>query len=747
MTKGQNLPIEADIGQLQVAVRWSATPPAGDVDLIALLVGADGRARSDDDMVFYNQRSTPDGSVVHTGKVIGDGHGADEVSIDLREVPQDVTAVVIAASTDGAFADLPGIEWRVRTADGDPLVVYPVRDLSTERALVLGEVYRRDGHWRLRAVGQGWAGGLAGLATDYGISVGEAEPDAHDDGGTDTHDHPDMTAEEPGTEETAAAPILTGDASIAPSDRDPGTAVQTHPVATPATDVDSDTRADSAGDTDRPDTADTADIADPRSTATVTVETSVTETSIPLAGQPITVRTTSNRLTVTGSSAPRARVPVSVLAGNDSWRRARLFSVAGIGGADEQENRATAALMWVMGAVRPFGRAITARAGAPAGAMETFLETPFVLGEAKVIPDGVIRVARGRTTWTALLEVKTGSNDLNLDQITSYLRVARREKFDVLLTVSNEVTSDPDTHPVLVPPKFTESVRLVHLSWSEVMHELRMLLAHHRFTEQLPMWILAELLRYLEHPKSGAMAFSDMSPSWVPVRDGVAQRTLAAGDRHTAPVVAGWHRLVRQLCLRLTTRTGKPVKRALPRKLLADPVLLDEDAARRLADDGVLTAVLRIPGAVGTVAVTADVRTTQVRLSLDVLAPTEGTPVKRVQWLVRQLRTAPDDLTVEALFAPPTEGTREHLGDLRDKPARLIADPAQAPRSFRVKRLYPLGTKRSGATGSVVASVTAAVDDFYDEVVLRLTPWAPQETSPGPADDPAPDLDGNATGD
>jgi len=65
------------------------------------------------------------------------------------------------------------------------------------------------------------------------------------------------------------------------------------------------------------------------------------------------------------------------------------------------------------------------------------------------------------------------------------------------------------------------NVALVHLSWSEVMHEIRMLLAHHPFTDPLPMWILAELLKYLEHPRSGTMAFHDMGVTWVPVREGV----------------------------------------------------------------------------------------------------------------------------------------------------------------------------------------------------------------------------------
>ena len=101
------------------------------------------------------------------------------------------------------------------------------------------------------------------------------------------------------------------------------------------------------------------------------------------------------------------------------------------------------------------------------------------------------------------------------------------------MTISNEVSTDPGIHPVTVPAGLLEKVTLVHLSWSEVMHEIRMLLSHHPFTDPLPMWILAELLKYLEHPRSGTMAFHDMGVTWVPVREAVAAGTLRSGDRKT----------------------------------------------------------------------------------------------------------------------------------------------------------------------------------------------------------------------
>jgi hypothetical protein len=94
----------------------------------------------------------------------------------------------------------------------------------------------------------------------------------------------------------------------------------------------------------------------------------------------------------------------------ESWHEARLIPTSGISGAEEQERRATSALLAVLTAVREFGRAITQPLGAPAGNVQAFIEVPFMLGEKRVFPDGLIRVMRGQKSWTALVEVKTGNN-------------------------------------------------------------------------------------------------------------------------------------------------------------------------------------------------------------------------------------------------------------------------------------------------------------------------------------------------
>lgn len=99
----------------------------------------------------------------------------------------------------------------------------------------------------------------------------------------------------------------------------------------------------------------------------------------------------------------------------ETWNQARLIPTSGIAGAEEQERRATSALLAVMTAVREFSKSLLAPLGAPSGVVETYIEVPFFVGDKKVYPDGLIRVSRGKRTWTALVEVKTGRNELDTE--------------------------------------------------------------------------------------------------------------------------------------------------------------------------------------------------------------------------------------------------------------------------------------------------------------------------------------------
>ncbi|MER8045130.1 TerD family protein [Streptomyces sp. NPDC094032] len=169
MTPGSNIPLTA----ARVAVDVAAPVR---LDVSGLLLGADGKVRSDDDFIFYNQPAGPGVSYRSGG-----GSAPDAIVVDTGAVPAGVEKIVVTASPDAAGQTFQGIEptATVRNADdGSVLATFTPPSLGTETALVVMEIYLRNGAWKARAVGQGYANGLAGIATDFGVSVEEPAPAA-----------------------------------------------------------------------------------------------------------------------------------------------------------------------------------------------------------------------------------------------------------------------------------------------------------------------------------------------------------------------------------------------------------------------------------------------------------------------------------------------------------------------------------------------------------------------------------------
>ncbi|WP_228983229.1 TerD family protein [Streptomyces sp. DH12] len=167
MTPGSNIPLSAP----RVAV--DVTAPVR-LDVSGLLLTAHGKVRSDDDFIFYNQPSGP--GVTYRS---GGGSAPDAITVDTAAVPADVDRIVVTASPDAAGRTFEGTEPTATIRDaatGAVLATFTPPRLGSETALVVIEVYRRGDAWKARAVGQGYANGLAGIATDFGVTVEETPP-------------------------------------------------------------------------------------------------------------------------------------------------------------------------------------------------------------------------------------------------------------------------------------------------------------------------------------------------------------------------------------------------------------------------------------------------------------------------------------------------------------------------------------------------------------------------------------------
>ncbi|NYJ76338.1 hypothetical protein [Allobranchiibius huperziae] len=411
--------------------------------------------------------------------------------------------------------------------------------------------------------------------------------------------------------------------------------------------------------------------------------------------------------------------------GEETWHEARLIPTSGINGAEEQERRATSALLAVLAAVREFGRSLLKPLGAPAGTIQTYIEVPFQLSDKRLYPDGLIRVSRGSKTWTALVEVKTGSNALTTEQLENYLEIARDQGFDAVLSISNEIPAAAGQHPTKIDKRKLKKVALHHLAWTEILAEAVMQKEFRGVADPEQSWILGELIRYLEHSRSGALEFDDMGESWTSVRDAVATGTLRASDKGIPTVVARFDALLRFASLRLGRQLGTEVVPVLTRRELADPSLRAQALTEMLCQSGRLVGAIRIPDSVGHLNVTADLRASTLTCHVDLDAPREGRATTRVNWLIRQLKNAPESARVEC-FTTHSRGasSAELLRTVRETPASLITDPSRDIRTFRVATTSGLGTKRQRGRGTFIESVLGGTDAFYAEILQGLKAWS-----------------------
>ena len=187
LTKGGNVNLSKEapnLTNIAVGLGWNPRATDGqafDLDAIAFLVNESGKVRADTDFIFFNNLKSSDGSVEHTGdNRTGEGDGDDEViKVDLTKVPADVSKVVFCAVIyDGQarnqnFGQVANAYIRIVNTQGDAEVArYDLsEDSSTETAMIFGELYKNNGEWKFRAVGQGFAGGLGPLAASYGVAV------------------------------------------------------------------------------------------------------------------------------------------------------------------------------------------------------------------------------------------------------------------------------------------------------------------------------------------------------------------------------------------------------------------------------------------------------------------------------------------------------------------------------------------------------------------------------------------------
>ena len=361
-------------------------------------------------------------------------------------------------------------------------------------------------------------------------------------------------------------------------------------------------------------------------------------------------------------------------------------------------------------------------------------------------PDGLIRVTYGKSSWSTLVEVKTGDNTLEADQINAYWDLARGNGIDHILTISNEIAPNPDAHPTDgLKVRSNSRVGVSHLSWTAILSAAIRIQQHTGVQDPEQAWILGELIRYLQHPKSGALDFEDMGPNWVSVREAAHTGDITKHFDGVDDVCARWDQLIRFAALHLASEIGEDVTMVLkrghqdPKKRMA--ALVDD-----LCSDGVMSGVLRIPKTAGDLEIWADLRSRQISAAMEVGAPEDKGAVGRVSWLARQLLDGPGDLIIESYPKNARTPTMASLEEVRDDRRTVLDEQKRDPYRFRLllRRDMGMGRKTGRKNPGFITSVMALIETFYGEVVQYVQPWQPpapqmKRSSQAPADDEADD--------
>lgn len=423
-----------------------------------------------------------------------------------------------------------------------------------------------------------------------------------------------------------------------------------------------------------------------------------------------------------------------------AWQPARLIPVTGIAKGLEAEQRATSALLAVLRVVRPFSKSLLGPLGASQAdraSVESFIEVSFKDRGGKLVrPDGLLRVSYGKADpWTALVEVKTGKDSLGADQINRYFETASAERFDAVITISNEIAPAPGVHPTPgLKVRSNSRVKVHHFSWSMILAEAVQEKQHRGVSDPEQAWILGELIRYLEHDSSGALKFDDMGAHWASVRDGARDGSLSRRSEDVVAVAQLWDQLVRFLALKLGSDIGDDVRQVLSRKETSDPKTRNKSVVEQLCDNGLLSGTLRVPNTAGDIDVVVDLKARQIAVGAEIVAPTDRGGKARVTWLTRQLAETHGQVVVEAYAKNQRSGEYAYLDDVRENPKVLLGEPARDPVKFRVVNRTEMGMSRAtGRKAGFVKTVVDAVEHYYTTVMQNVTafqPKAPQIAKP-----------------
>ena len=426
---------------------------------------------------------------------------------------------------------------------------------------------------------------------------------------------------------------------------------------------------------------------------------------------------------------------------------ARLFPVL----ADTSKERRTVSIFLACLAHAPeFGkillRSLPGVKAPKSYEIETYTEVSFKpdtrsSSSESMRPDGLVILKKARNpVWTALVEAKVGTakeSKLQQDQLENYMGIAKENKIDALITISNDFVAAPHQHPVYQHSKRVRNpkVEVFHWSWTSIRTHAELFANSPDQPNEAPSWqrlLIAELARFLIHPSSGVKRFEQMpSNPWQGLLDALKRKK--AGDKldenssEVIDVVASWHQETRDLALQLSRLVEDQVGITLSRDARMDPQKRVDIDAKKLAMNDILEAEFEIRNAAAPLSVVADLRGKNISVSMKLEARDDKTLQGQVGWLRKQLLTGKtydmSDLhvtahwsknrfrTIDGALTSPTNPVSRSQDKDKGVPKHLEVRLIRSPKNFGPKKF--------------ITALEQAVPDFYEMVGQELKKWHP----------------------
>ena len=409
---------------------------------------------------------------------------------------------------------------------------------------------------------------------------------------------------------------------------------------------------------------------------------------------------------------------------------ARLFPVLS---ESSREGRATSVLLATLGVVDTLADALFRRLGRPIGKrakVQCFTEV-VLKSDPKFRPDGLVIVDSGRDVWSALVECKVGREVVRAEQLEAYLRKARENGIDCVLTISNELVADPRRPPVTIDGRLTKSVSNYHYSWLAIRSEAEIAYAQKLVSDPEKNYILAELIRFLSHPSTGVQGFGQMPECWPTIVNEIgAGHVPSRSDARTLEIADAWLQEEMEISLILSRLVSRRcVSRSERRLAKQDP---REAVAAELEEKQSLITDFEIPDAAAPIVVRADLRSRLTRIAMTLRAPEDRKrPDARLNWLLAQLKTTdPKGVDIVAHWPGRARSTMAPLHRLREDTGPLLGQVSGLiPYAFDV--VYTCHTPGSFVGRKrFLTDLETAIQHFYTVAGRHLGAWAPKAPPP-----------------